>query len=245
MTSRANRSKDPSDLPDDPTWGQLFRAFEWNVRRRIRTCVPAKILAFDTATQGALVEVQILQVVKVFSLTKVPKNVLTVRGDPPNADAILQPLQLPNIPVGIYASNTAMFWLPILPGTTGMLHCADRSIKGWMLSGVPAEPVTAFTHALKDSVFYPTLRPVTAPLVPPLNPLAACVDAPSVCIGSQAVEPIVKGDTLIAAIDALLLAGSNAGVAVPGDGGKVAFDAAIAAWNLAKNGIKALKGKVE
>jgi hypothetical protein len=243
MSGRENRSVDPWDLPQDPTLEQLLRHVARNIKLSIRTHVPAAVIAYDATRQRATVQVQILQVVRIVDPARVPTQVLTVKGRPPNAEGTLKPLQLFNIPVVWPRTNAGYITFPLAAGDTGELHVSDRSLELWMQQGIPTDPQLAFTHALKDSVFHPGLHSDTNPIVPPTDATATVVEGTaSVKIGSAAIDAIARAPALLAVLDAFVGA-----TPVPNDGGLALQTAVKAVYTTANQRalIAALKGKVE
>lgn len=219
--SRKPRDKDPYDMPPDPSWEQIFRVVERKVKLQIRTHVPASVISYNAATQTAMVQVQHLQVVKVLDIAKAPKTAVALKGEPPNADATLAPIQLPDIPVSWPRTNAGYITFPLMPGDTGELHVSDRSMKAWRLSGIPAEPASFFTHALKDSVFYPGLHADVNPIVPPTDLTASVLDGALIKIGRTAVlaaaratDPLTASPGLIAWAASIEAALSGLGVPI-------------------------------
>jgi len=250
--SRDARTVDPFDPGPDPELEELIRMIKRDVRLAIRTHVPARVIAFDPATQTCSLQVEILQVVKVTDPTKLPRNMLIPPNplDGVNGVATLQPLKLMQIPVGFWAtmSGAAYVSLPVTAGDTGTLHVHDRSIAAWRQLGAATDPYLAFTHMLQDSEFYPTLRPMAGAIAQPIDVTALVIEGPQVKLGRNATSVALKGTELVAAIDAGLTAAiSAAGAIVPpaGDSGVAAFTALQVAWNAAKASFQSIKVKVE
>lgn len=245
MPSRENRAVDPFDIPNEPELEDLLRMLARAIKLSIRTHATATVVTYNPATQKAVIQVGSLPVVKVTDPTKLPTRLLALKGVPPNATAILQPLQLANIPV--YWPRTAAGYqtFPLTVGDTGELHIQDRSLETWLLLGIATDPVLAFTHALKDSIFHPGLHPDTAPIVPPTDLTATVLDGTAaIKIGAAAVSAIAKATELVALVDAAVTAAIAAGTGTPGSGA-AAFTAFQSTWNASKAGVSALKGKVE
>lgn len=239
---RENRSRDAFDLDQLPGRSEIDRALARAIKLSIRTHIPSTITSYNPATQTAVVTVDALVVVKVTDPLRIPKNILTLKGVPPNAEAVLAPITLVDIPVALYSSTLGYVSLPLQAGCTGMLHVSDRSLEAWLQSGIPTDPVFAFTHAIKDSVFYPGLRPTTKPITPPIDTTAVVIDHASLIkVGRLAVSAITKAEELITVIDAAWAAATP----TANDGGANLKSTWLVAWNAAKNTIKATKGRVE
>lgn len=211
----ANRAVDSFDKPTDANLEQLLRTFGRQLQLTIRTHCPAKVVLFDPATQTATVEVGFRPVVPVTDVEKIPLPPAIVKGTPPNGEAALPAIVLQRIPVVFDGTSSAYVSYPILPGTTGELHIADRSLESWLQQGIATDPVLAFTHALKDGVFHPGLRPTTAPIIPPIDLTALVVEASQVKLGRLATEHVTKAESLIAQ----LIVAVTASATTPGDGG--------------------------
>lgn len=246
---RENRAKDPWDLPQEPTLDDLLRVIRRNIKLSMRTHVPASVISYDPATQKAVVQVQVLQVVKVTDPTKIPTNIVALKGTPPNAEATLQPLTLKNIPVVWPRTTLGYVTFPLSAGDTGELHVSDRSLQAWLQTGLPSDPILAFTHALQDAVFHPGLHSDVNPIVPPTDTTATVIEGTTtVKVGRNAVSPAAKHTELVAAVDAAIASAITAASAITppaGDGGSAAFAAFQTQWNIAKAGIAATKAKVE
>lgn len=238
-----NQSRDPFDLPQEPTLADLFRTAIRNAKLQIRTHLPAKVVAYDPALQKVTVEVGSLQVVRVSDAERLPKTVQSMKGTPPNAEATMLPLVLQLIPVAWPRTSSGYLTFPLSTGDTGELHVQDRSLEQWLTAGLATDPVLAFTHALKDSVFHPGLHSDTSPISPPTDLTATVLDGTVVKIGRGANEAIAKANPLIAALDAFASA-----VPSPPDGGAAIQQAFKSAWGPPGNArdlVAALKGKVE
>lgn len=244
---RENRSVDAFDLHATPALSELNRALARAIKLSIRTHIPSTVVAYDPATQTAQVTVDALPVVRVTDPTRIPKNILTLKGVPPNAEAVLAPIMLSQIPVAMLSGSTGYVAIPLVPGDTGMLHVSDRSLEAWLQSGIPADPVFAFTHALKDSVFYPGLRPKAKPITPP--PSGTVLEGlPTIKLGAVAVDAVIKGTTFVALMDAMITAAVAAALPITppsGDGGTAAFTAFKTAWDAAKVSISSTKVSTE
>lgn len=215
-----NRAVDPYDLPRDASLGDLLRVLARTIKLSIRTHVPAQIVAFDPARNKATVLVQTLPVVKVTDPAKIPEQILSLKGVPPNAEATLAPIQLVDIPVVWPRTNAGRITFPLVTGDTGELHIHDRSLDLWLVAGIPSDPVLAFTHALKDSVFHPGLHADVNPIVPPVDITATVVEGvPSIKLGAaaalaaaRATDPLTSSANLTTwalAVEAALLAATS------------------------------------
>lgn len=193
-------SFDPRDLPDT---AELLEAFGQALKLGLRTHVPARIVTYDSATQTAVVQVELRTVVRVKSIDEVPPG-SDVVGAFPDAKAVLPPKVLQNIPVHIYGTAAAYVSLPIVPGTTGTLHVHDRDIHAWLLKGTPCDPIHTWTHILESSEFHPGTRPKSGAIVPPTHATALVVEAPEVLLGRTATLPVARQTDTITGSAALL-----------------------------------------
>lgn len=245
---RENRSVDPFDLDQLPGRSEIDRALARSIKLSIRTHIPSTVVSYNPATQKATVTVDALPVVKVTDPLRIPKNILTLKGVPPNAEAVLAPIVLVGIPVHVLGGQLNYVATALNPSDTGMLHVSDRSLEAWLQAGIPTDPVFAFTHALKDSVFYPGLRPTAKAIVPP--PSGTVIEGtPTIKLGAVAVDAAIKGTTFVALMDTIIAAAVAAAVPIVppngGDGGTAAFTALQAAWDAAKATISSTKTSIE
>jgi hypothetical protein len=200
-TGAENRAVTPFHPPRDADWPDVFKAFARRLKLAMRTHVPAKVLAYNPATQKAVVEVAIQQVVKVTDPARIPAGTQILKGVPPNAEAVLMPFKLVDIPVAWPRTAAGYITFKLATGDTGELHVMDRSIEQWILLGQATDPVLAFTHALKDSVFHPGLHSDIDPIVPPTSLLGTVVEGtPSILLGAAATESAVKAASLVTAL---------------------------------------------
>ncbi len=244
-----NRAVDPWDIPIDPELEDLLKALKRSLKLTIRTHMPAKVLAYNPATQTVTAEVGTLQVVKVKDPALIPSGLLVLKGTPPNAEAVLRPLILNEIPVDWPRTTSGYVTFPLQTGDTGTLSVHDRSLEQWLLLGQATDPVLAFTHSLKDSVFSPGLHSKLAPITPPTDLTGTVLDGMTLIkIGRLAVSAITKAEELTTVLDAAIAAAiaAAAPIASPAaDGGTAGFTAWKSAWDGAKATIKAIKGRVE
>jgi hypothetical protein len=240
-----NRAVDAFDLPPEPDRGDIDRVLARAIKLAIRTHATATVVAYEPTTQKVVVNVGALPVVKVKDATRMPRNMVSLTGVPPNATATLQPITLTAIPVAWPRTNAGYITFPLLPGDTGELHVQDRSLATWLAAGIPCDPVLAFTHAFADSVFHPTLHADTNPM--PATDLTATVieGTLGIKLGRLATSPITKATELVSLMDAAIAAAILAGTGAPGTTGTLAFTAFQTAWDLAKAGIASPKARVE
>jgi hypothetical protein len=244
MGTTENIAGGPYELAQNAQLLDLFRAFGRKLKLQIRTHVPASIVSYVPATNKATLLVQIQQVVKVVDITKLPVRAAgPPRGIPPNADVVIQPLQLVNIPVQWPRTNLGYITFPLNAGDTGLLHVNDRSVEQWLTAGIPTEPILAFTHSLKDSVFYPGYHSDVTPITPPVDTTATVIEGtPQVKIGRTATESITKAESLLTALIAAVTASATGTM----DGGALFKTNLIAQLGMITPAqIGSVKGKVE
>lgn len=212
---RENRAVDPFDLPPNPRLSDLLRALGRQVKLSIRTHVPARVVAYDPATQTANVQVELQQVVRYTDPQRLPAGAVP-SGTPPNGEATLPPTQIMKVPVVWPRTLAGYVTFPLVSGDTGELHISDRSLEQWRLAGAPTDPGLAFTHALKDAVFHPGLHPDTQPITPATDLTATVVEGTLIKLGRQATaDSVAKAELFLAE---LVTAITNAATA-PNDGG--------------------------
>ena len=157
-----------SDLDQaEVTLGDLLVSLRRQMRLNLHVKLPASVIAYDPVTEKAQVTIGWLEIVRNLQL--------------PIANA-----ELPQLPKLI---SVRVAWadngigdgsrFPIPPNTTGSVSVYDRDLSTWLFSppGVPVDPMFAWNHQLKDSTFWPDLRPDTVPVIPVVNPLAHVVKA--------------------------------------------------------------------
>lgn len=150
--------------------GDLLVSLRRQMRLNMHVKLPASVIAYDPITEKAKVTIGWLEIVRNLQL--------------PTANA-----ELPQLPKII---SVRVAWadngigdgsrFPIPPNTTGSVSVYDRDLNTWLAGppGVPVDPRFAWNHQLKDSTFWPDLRPDTVPFVPVANPLAHVVKASTV-----------------------------------------------------------------
>lgn len=197
-----NRQVDAFDLGPEPDWSDFYRSLERRIKVSIRTHVPASIVTFEPTTSLAVVAVGAMPVVKLKDETRPPVGMVARTGKAPNANALLQPIQLTGVPVVWPSAAAGKLTIPLVAGDTGELHVHDRSISAWLLAGAPVDPVLACTHWLKDSTFHPGLRPTASPTT--VDPTATVLDgALAVKIGAAATLAAARTTDAVAASAAL------------------------------------------
>lgn len=248
MGDRSDQTGDAWSLTQDPELADLLRAWGRQIKLSIRTHVPATLVAFNPATNRALLSVEILQVVRVTDVSNIPKGITQLIGVPPNAEAVLAPVMLKDVPVQWPSTSKGWITFELTPGDTGLLHVSDRSLEAWLLKGVPTDPIFPFTHALKDSIWHPGQLPSTKPFVPPPDVAATVIQGTAIKLGPLAVSSLIKGTEFVALMDTAIAAAVAAAALITppaGDGGTSALTAFQSAWNAGKALIESQKAKTE
>lgn len=132
MSSNANPSIDPAD--EDSLIGTLKFAFS-KMMQDVNGMLPARVVAFDRATNRASVEILIA--------------VLTTEGTQvPRA-------QLASVPVFTLGGGGFMINFNLLPGDLGWIKANDRDISLFLQSYGNVKPNTLRKNNFSDSVFFP------------------------------------------------------------------------------------------
>lgn len=151
---------------------------ERNLLLALATNKPAHIVSYNSADQTATVVLGNLAVENAPLPTDVP--------DPP--------FGLQFVPVGWWAGmgGQAYDTIPLLPGDTGLLLCADRATEEWKRLGQPCDPIDARTHSLADCWFLPIARPTSGLLTPGIGTLLGrVIEAPQIQLGATATMHLV------------------------------------------------------
>lgn len=133
MTDNAPPSGNPADYGSLPG---LLRIFGEKLAQSLDDMLPARVVAYDRATNRATVQPLV--------------QMVTTQGER------VSRAQVPSVPVFQYAGGGFVIAFPLVPGDLGWLKAADRDLS-LVLQGEPseAEPNTARTHSFQDGVFYP------------------------------------------------------------------------------------------
>lgn len=200
-----------------PTTNEALEAVQADLQRRIRTVVPATIVAYNPATQSAAVQ------------------------PAPNAvfrDGQTLPLpQIADAPVAFPAGGGFTITWALLPGDPVLLLCSDRDIDRWRASGSPYAPVTSRMHQLTDCFVWPGTGPAPDPATgasatdlvihTPAGPTITVTPAGTIALGVGATAP--TGQLALAqALHTYLLTAITAAPVVATDGG-AAFKAGLIA----------------
>lgn len=194
-----------ADNPNTPaptaTLGELLANLLRNFALDLRVAAPAHVTAYDPATQRVTVQLGALPV-RMVEGEEVPEP----------------PIAIAQVPVMWLGGSLGYVTTPLVPGDTGLVVFADRSLSQWLLQGVPGDPLAGWTHALGDAVFIPGLRPTPRQITPPTSLAATVVEGPVVHAGPGAVNPVVKFTELSSAFSIWATAMANAGAAVASPG---------------------------
>lgn len=186
----------------DPTLLEAVEAALTDVQARVRTLIPATVIAYNPATNTATVQPSRLQQ---------PAD----GGTPTPLPQITGPVIWPR-------TGAWVMWTDLLPGDSVAIMVADRSIAEWRKSppGTPVAPKGGRMHSLTDAVILPGLWPdVSPPLtatgrVPgslyignalgtskvTLDPAQVIVEGPLVRLGQLSASFAIKGTDLSVAV---------------------------------------------
>lgn len=190
-----------------------------NIELDLRVSAPAKVVAYDPATQRTTLTLEFLAI-RIVEGEEVPDV----------------PLLLYNVPVRWPGGSLGYVTTPLVPGDTGRVCFADRCLSTWLNAkepnALPLDPVNGRTHNLADAVFDPGLRQAFAPITPPTDLTATVIEGPLVKLGRAATQPVALAPLVQANLEALVAAIEAAPVA-PLDGGatfKAALIGALSTW---------------
>lgn len=199
------------DLADQPTRAQpklteLALLIRKITSMGLRVSVPGRVVMYNSATQIANVQVEIL----------------TVKPDPiTGLDVPFPPLVISNVPVVFPHNGTnAGLTFALVPGvTTGELRFMDRAIGRWLTTGAPSDPGKPGAHKFEDAIFVPGLHPTTQPIAQAADPSTVLDSLTTIKLGLAATNPILKGTPLATAFTtyttAIAIAGATWAAIVP------------------------------
>jgi hypothetical protein len=209
----------------------LLNKRDRNLLLAIRVAVPATIVSYNPATQRANVTVGFLAVED----TDLPIEI----ADPP--------IVIPNVKVRTVHTATSYDHHPIAAGDTGHLLFFDRALDEWYRkppAAVAVDPGDARAHTLSDPVFELGLSPDSGD-VTPIDPAAREIDAPSIKLGSGAVDFIALAAKVLIELQAIQTwALAHTHVYNPGPGGPVPTATALPALT-APGSVAATKARAE
>jgi len=134
MTDNAPPSAAPADYGSLPG---LLRIFGEKMAQNLDVMLPARVIAYDRATNRATVQPLV--------------QMVTTQGER------VTRAQVPSVPVFQYAGGGFVISLPLAPGDLGWLMAADRDLSLALQTLSDAPPNTARTHSFQDGVFYPDI----------------------------------------------------------------------------------------
>lgn len=111
--------------------------------RELHTCLPAKVVSYDAATQTCAVQPQVKRVVV----------------DEEGNESVESLPQIVGVPVGFYVGGGFMMTFPVAAGDTGLLIFSELPIDTWLNAGKESDPGDLRHHALGDAFFAPIVRP--------------------------------------------------------------------------------------
>jgi len=127
----------PSANPADSSGSMqgLLRVFGEKLKQNTDDMLPARVVAYDRATNRATVQPLV--------------QMVTTTGER------VTRAQIPSVPVFQYAGGGFVIAFPLTPGDLGWLKASDRDIGLVLQTLDEAEPNTARTHSFQDGVFFP------------------------------------------------------------------------------------------
>lgn len=113
----------------------LLRVFGEKLKQNTDDMLPARVVAYDRATNRATVQPLV--------------QMVTTTGER------IARAQIPSVPVFQYAGGGFVIAFPLAPGDLGWLKASDRDIGLVLQTLAEAEPNTARTHSFQDGMFFP------------------------------------------------------------------------------------------
>lgn len=162
-------------------------------QERIWTSLPARVVSYDAATQRAVVEITVI-----------------------DADGALP--VLPSVPVSFPRSGSYAITWPIAAGDAGMVLFPTLGADMWLATGQPSAPSDPRRHSVTSGVFIPGVHPSPAATAP--------TDVIRIGHTGHTADFVAlagKVDTILAALNAAMIAGASAGGVATGA-------ALVAAW---------------
>jgi hypothetical protein len=157
----------PNPITADP--GVFADAIQRRTELAIRTMQPAKVLAYNPATQRVKIELGFIE----------------VRRHQDGTETEQAPVVLENVPALQLGDPTSYLVHPIAVGSHGMALVCDRSLAAWRTDGKAHAPSLPQTHNLADIVFLPGLTPDPSPL-PPASMGGMALEATTIQLGAAA-----------------------------------------------------------
>lgn len=179
-----------------PRLGHILKRVIRAAKVTKRTNVPARVLSYNPATQKADVELGAI--------------IVLVTDD---GERELAPTPILGVPVRWPRGGAGAFYdtLPLLPGDTGHVWVADRSLEQWLNGqGQAVDPGLNHVGNLVDAVFEPGLSPNSAPL-PVTDLTARVIEGTLINLGRVATSFAVRGTEFVSAMTAYTTAVSSAG----------------------------------
>jgi phage baseplate assembly protein gpV len=113
----------------------LLRVFGQKLAQNTDDMLPARVVAYDRATNRATVQPLV--------------QMVTTQGER------IARAQIPSVPVFQYGGGGFVIAFPLAPGDLGWIKASDRDIGLVLQTLGEAEPNTARTHSFQDGMFYP------------------------------------------------------------------------------------------
>lgn len=129
------------------TFAEALQTLRQSILRDLRVAMPARVEAYDAATQKVRVQPLLREAYEDETGTQHTER-LPVISD---------------VPVQFPGAGGYFVTFPIAPGDTGTLLFADRSLDRWLTKGGEVDTGDVRTHHLSDAIFLPGLRPFATP----------------------------------------------------------------------------------
>lgn len=132
-----------------PSLSEVIRRAIYAAQGDIHTAISARVEKFDEGLQRADCKVTVM------------------RGyiDEEDERQVEDLPVVPGVPVLFLEGGGFRLTFPVVPGTTGMLVFAERSLDAWLTGkGQVVDPQIDHMHAMCDAIFVPGLKPFGAPL---------------------------------------------------------------------------------
>lgn len=132
MTTNAPPSRDPADLGD---LAGMVRQVLGKFLQGVDDCLPARVLAYDRATNRA----QVQPIIAMLDTN----------------DRIVPRAAVASVPVLVMGAGGFVLSFPVKPGDLGWIKANDRDISLFLQAYAEAAPNTLRKHSFEDAVFIP------------------------------------------------------------------------------------------
>jgi hypothetical protein len=131
---------------------KVFKFFEQDLKKNLRTCLPVQVESFDPATMT----VNVKPLIQGIRVATGGREIQTETGE----SALVEDYQLPSIldlPVCLFWQGNIGITIPITAGMQGLAIVADRDIRIWKTSRVSSRQASLRKFNINDSFFLPFL----------------------------------------------------------------------------------------